>query len=162
MSVFENLLSRLSFSKTALKVQYAVLTLSGHTAGVHWGGGGVQGENRVLGQFLDGALLCFGCRIQEQTEVFRHRGSHSALRQGAGNRLERKGEEEGLKLITLKRQQHRSRFHPLGTINVYISCRGISVWIKVVDWPKDQHQHKRSVESRLWAVCTVCYLLPWF
>lgn len=62
--------------------------MCGHAAGVHRRVGGVQGENRILGQLLDSAFLRFGFQIQKQTEVFRHGGSHSALRQGAGNRLE--------------------------------------------------------------------------
>lgn len=58
---------------------------------MNWGGGSIQGEYGVLGQLLDSALLCFGHRIQEKTEVFGHRGSHPALSQRARNRLERKG-----------------------------------------------------------------------
>lgn len=55
---------------------------------MHWGGGSIQGEYRILGQSLDSALLCFGHWIQEKTEVFRHRGSNPALSHGARNRLE--------------------------------------------------------------------------
>lgn len=63
-----------------------VLTVISHTASMHRGGGSIQGENRILGQFLDSAF-CFGRHIQEQTEIFRHRGCHSTLRHRAGNRL---------------------------------------------------------------------------
>lgn len=57
---------------------------------MHRWGGSIQGEYRILGQFFNSALLCFGHWIQEKTEVFRYRGSHPALSHGARNRLEKR------------------------------------------------------------------------
>ena len=78
--------------KIRLRKQH--LTVSGHTAGMHWRGRGVQGEDRVLGQLLDGTFLWFGFWTHKQTEVLRHWGSHSALRHGVGNRLEKEARIE--------------------------------------------------------------------
>ena len=144
-----------------------VLTVSSHTASVHWGGGSIQGENRVLGKFLDSPLLCFVSWIQEQTEVFRHRGSHSALRHRAGNRLGRlawdtdsrtQGREKKLTTVAAKvTYRYRARLWRM-YMRCFISYRSFSGGSRGGRWQRAEEIQGRVCQRWVrwgWTLVTV-------